>query len=511
MAATQLGSLVTNETTNSVWESLQDLINNSSPSKKRLIGTALASTVVCAYLLKRYRKNKNDFEELPHAHWLKGHMEHISKYDSIGKALQSLYKESGRPAIAYFRTYLRRNLILFNIREMKELFQTQGSKSSLRPNTLPLYLESVNKGLLQSSGPVWKMNRQVFHSYMRSWGREKQLELIINETKHFISALVEAKSLEPTELLQKAVGNIIATFILGSRFDYADPEFQAIVDSVTKFNARNTFLPTFMFKLLSPFFPSLKNRAKGITDMRNYLKRKIEARIKIGVKQPPETLIDAYALESSATGNQIDFENLEIVIYDLFFAGLETTSTTLAWFLTAVVQNAEIQDKMFDEISREIGDDKIEPDDFKKLPYTVAVQLEVQRYGAIAQNTILHKMETALKLSSGKTISKNQFVTASLYTIMRDPSYFKSPEQFDPDNFLDENGKVRSNMETFVPYGIGPRVCLGQSLADLELKVFIIELIRKFHISSDENIDLTKRIQKITNSPSPYTFNFSER
>ena len=93
---------------------------------------------------------------------------------------------------------------------------------------------------------------------------------------------------------------------------------------------------------------------------------------------------------------------------------------------------------------------------------------------------------------------------------MRDKNLWKNPDIFSPENFLDENGEFVSN-EAFIPYGMGPRVCLGQNLADLELKIAMCELVRKFKISCAEKIDLDKKVQRITCAPYPHKYTFTTR
>ena len=93
---------------------------------------------------------------------------------------------------------------------------------------------------------------------------------------------------------------------------------------------------------------------------------------------------------------------------------------------------------------------------------------------------------------------------------MRQKELWKKPEKFCPDNFLEKSGKLTTN-EAFVPYGMGPRVCLGQNLADLELKVAMCEIIRKFRITSDEEVDLGKIIPREISCPYPYKYNFLAR
>ena len=81
-----------------------------------------------------------------------------------------------------------------------------------------------------------------------------------------------------------------------------------------------------------------------------------------------------------------------------------------------------------------------------------------------------------------------------LYHMMRDPDYWSDPDTFNPERFLGENGKIVKE-ERFVPYGIGKRVCIGESLAKTELFIIFTRLMQLFTFESCEGHD------KPTNQP----------
>ena len=147
----------------------------------------------------------------------------------------------------------------------------------------------------------------------------------------------------------------------------------------------------------------------------------------------------------------------------------------------------------------------------RNLTYLTAFQYEVQRFACVAQTTLPHKVLQDIRLESGQVIKNGVVMMANLYQIMRDPQYFKYPEEFNPCNFLDETGTQLKTVEAFVPYGVGPRICLGQILADLEVKVFIIEIVRKFKVTSPDDIDLSDSVQNFTCAPQKYRYSFEPR
>ena len=80
-------------------------------------------------------------------------------------------------------------------------------------------------------------------------------------------------------------------------------------------------------------------------------------------------------------------------------------------------------------------------------------------------------------------------IFSSLYHIMNDPEHFKNPHTFNPDRFLDSTGKFVSD-ERVAPFGIGKRICLGQTLAEKEFYIFFAGILQQFEVQRDADANL---------------------
>jgi len=104
--------------------------------------------------------------------------------------------------------------------------------------------------------------------------------------------------------------------------------------------------------------------------------------------------------------------------------------------------------------------------------------MEIQRLGSIAPQAVPHRTLADVHVK-GYKIPKDTFVFSMLYYIMRDPDYWQDPDIFRPDRFLDSQGKIIKE-ERFIPFGVGKRICLGESLAKTELFLIFTRLIQMF-------------------------------
>jgi cytochrome P450 len=117
-----------------------------------------------------------------------------------------------------------------------------------------------------------------------------------------------------------------------------------------------------------------------------------------------------------------------------------------------------------------------------------AVLLESLRVASLVGPGVPHY--TTKEVTVGEyVIPKNTTVFGSLYHVMNDPEHFNIPRVFNPDRFLDANGKFLSE-ERVAPFGIGKRICLGQTLAEKEFYLFFAGILQQFELNQDETTTL---------------------
>ena len=136
-------------------------------------------------------------------------------------------------------------------------------------------------------------------------------------------------------------------------------------------------------------------------------------------------------------------------------AGSETTFTTLRWALLYMAAHPDVQRKVHEELDSVIGPDRL-PNmaDKKNTPYTEAVLSEVQRVNTLAPFALGHTNHSEDIEVEGYTLSAGTVVMANLHAVHRDPEVWKKPEEFDPNNFLDDDGKL-VNLDRLVAFSIG--------------------------------------------------------
>jgi len=168
----------------------------------------------------------------------------------------------------------------------------------------------------------------------------------------------------------------------------------------------------------------------------------------------------------------------ELVLFIL--AGHDTTSTTLSYSLWALGRHPEIQDRVFEEVSA-LGDRPLTPDDVSRLGHTVRVLHEALRLCPPAAGTPrLLKKDLAV---DGYRLEAGTIAVVSFYAIHRNPELWDDPLTFDPDRFLPERSQGRSRWQ-YLPFGGGPRSCIGDHFAMLEATLALATIVRAARIES---------------------------
>lgn len=167
-------------------------------------------------------------------------------------------------------------------------------------------------------------------------------------------------------------------------------------------------------------------------------------------------------------------------IITLFIAGHESTSMTLTWALLMTALHSDVQIKLREEALRVFGERPVAPEDFPQLRYTQMVLRETTRLYPTAWILFLRLLTEDLTLG-GLPLHTGTTVIISPFVVQRDPRFYPQPERFDPERFAEGWERARPRF-TYLAFGGGERVCIGQHFALQEATFTLASLVRHFDI-----------------------------
>jgi len=166
----------------------------------------------------------------------------------------------------------------------------------------------------------------------------------------------------------------------------------------------------------------------------------------------------------------------------------------------------EIQEKLHAEIMDVFGDENVRLEKRKSCHYLEATLTEVLRHASVAP-VFIHKTTCDTKLS-GYCIPKDTSVLLNYYAINNDDRQWDNPRQFNPERFIDSEGKFTGTIKmSYMPFGAGRRSCSGEALAKTELFLFSAILIKTFKFETPRRFappDITDGRLGITFAPKAY-------
>jgi cytochrome P450 len=184
-------------------------------------------------------------------------------------------------------------------------------------------------------------------------------------------------------------------------------------------------------------------------------------------------------LARGADGERLTRRQVRDEVMTLFLAGHETTAVALTWAWVLLDRSPEVRARLATELSTELRGRAATPDDVPALRYTEAVINETLRLYPPAYVTGRQAIrDTSL---AGERIPSRHTVLAAIATLHRDPRFFPEPNAFRPERWLDGLDK-RLPRGAFVPFGLGPRKCIGASFAMLEAVVLLATLAGRWHV-----------------------------
>nr|AIL94130.1 cytochrome P450 CYP3032C1 [Tigriopus japonicus] len=351
-------------------------------------------------------------------------------------------------------------------------------------------------GVIFSNGKQWSEQRRFALRTLRDFGFGKQkMEEIIDDQVSQLCSILESKQGQPMSVFgvfNVSVLNGLWSITTGQSLSQDDPKIQRINQLFNESDESSASL-MFLFAILFPNLEKLLSKT-GLWSMK--FKTAMEEIGKV-CKQPireheetfdPNNLrdfIDTHIQEQQNPESGISFHgqdgklNLQVVTEDLFAAGSSTVSMTLTWAVLFLANYPDIQTKIQNEIKAVTGGNRVPTNSERQnMPFTEATIHEIQRLANIVPNSVPREA-TKDTYFRGYFIPKGTQIFPNLGEVLMDPKHFSNPSKFDPSRYINESGKFVPSPYV-IPFGLGKRRCLGETLARVELFKFFTGLVDHF-------------------------------
>ncbi|XP_033744220.1 cytochrome P450 2J6-like [Pecten maximus] len=415
-------------------------------------------------------------------------------------------------------------VVINGVDALNEAFVKNADQFSDRPDNFAVPHTLRGKGIGASSGEHWKQTRTFSLMTLRGFGfGRKILETKVKEEVTAYLDVIEEQKGRPYDakaLTRIAVSNIICSIAFGNRYDYNDEKFKHLTALLNENFRLNSVAGAIRQLPWLRFLPgdvfSIKKFQRNGDQIKEFANDQIADHRESLDENNPRDFIDAFIQQQRKHGQDhpiFEDNNLAAAIKDLFSAGTETTSAMIRWSILYLLHNKPVQNKLRQEIETVIGTSRLPSlADKPNMPYYEAFIMEVLRMGNIAPLSVGHGARTDIWFR-GMVIPKGSVIIPNLDSVMSDPCLFEEPQKFNPERFLGKDGNVTGRKTMAIAFSLGRRMCLGQSLAKIEMFLFITALVQRFEFlpENSENLPSLEGIVGLSRTPSAYRFRAVKR
>uniref|UniRef100_A0A665SZ69 unspecific monooxygenase n=1 Tax=Echeneis naucrates TaxID=173247 RepID=A0A665SZ69_ECHNA len=350
----------------------------------------------------------------------------------------------------------------------------------------------------------WKRIRSVLSPSFTSGRLKEMYTIMLKHSSNLIKVLVKKAELDEVIEVKEVFGPYSMDVVTSTAFSVdidsinnpSDP-FVTNIKKMVKFNFFNPLLVlTILFPFLEPVFNKM-NLSFFPAEVMDFFYSTLE-KIKSDRKKNDrknrvdfmQLMVDSQISENNNTddNSQKGLTDHEILSQAMafIFAGYETSSSTLCFLAYSLATNPHIQKTLQEEIDKTFPE-KPTYEGLVQMEYLDMVMNESMRLYPIG-----NRLERIAKVSvevNGVTIPKGTATVIPVYTLHRDPALWPEPEIFKPERFSKEN-KDNIDPYAFLPFGAGPRNCIGMRFALLMMKLAIVEVLQNFSIVTCKETDI---------------------
>ncbi|XP_055694693.1 cytochrome P450 4d2-like [Lutzomyia longipalpis] len=392
----------------------------------------------------------------------------------------------------------------------------------------------LGDGLLLTTGKKWHIRRKIITPAFHFKILDNFVKIFDKQARIFVKKLGQfdpGSSVDVYPLVSLLTFDVICESAMGTSVDVQlnkNSEYVEGVQEITNILHKrmyNAFLRfKFFFRLsrsgirerkivktLNKWTEKLIEKRREDLLRDNIATKKIHGDTAIGEKDKM-VLLDVL-LQATVDGQTLVNEDIREEVSTFMFAGHDTTTSGIAFLLYNIALYPDVQEKIVDEIRYILGmnpNKDISLGDLKNLSYLECVIKESLRLFPPVP-MIGRYFEEDTQLKDIKIPAKSTVIIGAFF-MGRNATLFPEPNAFKPERFVEDETTMKKNPYSYIPFSAGPRNCIGQKFALMEMKTIVVRILQSFRISVDSTYDKPRLVAAIVLRPkNGILLNFQKR
>jgi cytochrome P450 len=334
----------------------------------------------------------------------------------------------------------------------------------------------IGDGILSSQGSQHKRRRAIVAPAFQANRLARYADSIVDQTDRLLAEIAPGQRLDIGHAMMRLTLEIVGATLFNAK---VSGDVHAVGEAVTEGSEAVTeMLRSLVFLPPSRLTSSGRKLLRAGADLDRIVYRIIRERRASG-EDPGDVLSMLLAARDAETGQGLSDIELRDEVMTLFLAGHETTANALIWALSLLSKHPEVARKLTDEVDK-LGGRPPRFEDLPALPFTLSVFKESLRLYPPAY--LVGRVALTETRIGPHHIPRGQVVFVNIYAIQRRPELFPEPDAFRPERFLD-GAERRWPKGAYLPFGGGPRICVGNHFALMEGQLVLARLAQRFELA----------------------------
>ena len=369
-------------------------------------------------------------------------------------------------------------------------------KSMIQTKFLSKY---VGYGLLTSSGDYWLRQRRLIQPAFHKKKIENLVTIIDNAIETEVRKMHSGQEIDVYPIMNELAFQVVAKSLFNYSADlHTLQRLQEIIAKLQIFIVKEIRQP--LKKLWYAVNGEIRYHMKLVKESRDIIEHIIEERRKSNTEH--DDLLDMLLHAQYEDGTFMTNNQLIDEILILFVAGHETTANALSFTFSLLAQNQDCLEQVYQEISSLSEGDPLKQ--LGELQYTKQCIDESLRLYPPAW--ITDRVAIQDDTFGAYHVKKGTMIGVSIYEMHRNKDYWDRPDEFLPERFKDPDKNL---MQHYMPFGAGPRLCIGNNFALYEMMLTVKQVIATFNISTTRTTNASNPL--ITLKPINATLSFKDR
>ena len=421
----------------------------------------------------------HDISDLPPDHWLLGEL-----YSFRERPLATVERARDFDDIVRWRIGPYSFVQVNQPDLVREVLVSKAQAFHKTPRNKQIFREIMGEGLLVSDGEYWRRQRRLVQPAFHRSRIENYGQVMVDYARQMLADWKDGEQVNLNrEMLQLTLGIVCKTLfdaeLEDEVYERVDRSLDVVLQRANDRFGRVVSLPNWL--------PTPTNlRAKrAIRDLKEVVMEIIETRRREGVDTGDlmSMLLFPPSDEEAMSDQQVRDETMT-----LFLAGHETTANALTWAWTLLARHPEVEGRLQQEIERVLGDRPPTVEDLESLTYTDWVVQEALRLYPPAW--IIGRQAVEPVDLDGYHLAEGTIVFISQWALHRDGRFFDQPTEFRPERFAPDRAESIPRY-AFIPFGGGPRICIGNNFAMMEAQLVLAAMVQKVTLELPPDQDLT--------------------